>query len=123
MDDVASNRKLLAFHLRRLGFQCEFAENGAEAVAMFAAVASRATDHFPWTLVLMDSVMPVMSGLVATRKLRQAGFTALILGVTGNALQEDIAEFVEAGVNDVITKPVKLKQVRAALEQRGLLAS
>ena len=68
----------------------------------------------------MDSVMPVMNGLDATRAIRAAGCDALIVGVTGNALAEDIAAFVAAGANCVVTKPVSVAQLKDELAKYGL---
>ena len=128
VDDVSSNRKLIAFHVRKLGFEVELAEDGAEAVAAHsrkrartgggAAPQDAADDGFD--LILMDSVMPVMNGLDATRAIRAAGCDALIVGVTGNALAEDIAAFVAAGANCVVTKPVSVAQLKDELAKYGL---
>lgn len=46
--------------------------------------------------------MPVMDGMTATRLLRERGITVPIVGVTGNALDEDIRSFVEAGANEIL---------------------
>ena len=56
--------------------------------------------------ILMDSVMPIMTGPEATARIRALGYTGLILGVTGNALPEDIEHFTKCGANAVLTKPV-----------------
>ena len=49
----------------------------------------------------MDHSMPVMDGATATRRLREKGLTIPIIGVTGNALEEDINTFIQAGANEV----------------------
>jgi CheY-like chemotaxis protein len=46
--------------------------------------------------------MPIMTGVTATRILRQRGYTLPIVAVTGNALSEDVAIFREAGANDIL---------------------
>jgi PAS domain S-box-containing protein len=102
VDDVAANRALLTEFLLETGFDVEQAANGAEALE---AVAAR-KPH----LVLMDSLMPEMNGLEATRRLRaQAESAALpIVAITASASDEHRSECLQAGANDVIGKPVEL---------------
>eukprot|EP00628_Pelagophyceae_sp_CCMP2097_P038821 CAMPEP_0184256912 /NCGR_PEP_ID=MMETSP0977-20130417/9056_1 /TAXON_ID=483370 /ORGANISM="non described non described, Strain CCMP2097" /LENGTH=934 /DNA_ID=CAMNT_0026562507 /DNA_START=47 /DNA_END=2846 /DNA_ORIENTATION=- len=131
VDDVSSNRKLIAFHIKNLGFDVEFAEDGRRAVELYSRKRARTEngdnkpedrhDDMPFDLVLMDSVMPVMNGLDATRLLRVQCCRAVIIGVTGNALAEDIHDFMSAGVDAVITKPVAVNALRDTLERLGAL--
>ena len=63
----------------------------------------------PFDAVSMDANMPVLGGLDATAQIRALGHAALvIIGVTGNALEEDVASFVAAGANEVLTKPLDM---------------
>jgi signal transduction histidine kinase/ActR/RegA family two-component response regulator len=108
VEDNAINRLVMTNMLERLGLRCAaVAENGQEAVD---AAASQAFD-----LVLMDSQMPVMDGLQATRILRQKGFTAPIIGVSAGAMQEERQAALDAGASDYIVKPVQLDALRAAI--------
>ena len=66
-------------------------------------------------LVLMDSVMPRLDGLQATRRLREMGYKGLILGVTGNVGQQDIDAFIAHGANYVLCKPFQLSEFNEAL--------
>jgi CheY-like chemotaxis protein len=100
VDDSLANRKLLSMLLTRKGIKTEQADNGLTAVEMVRA------DLSLFSIVLMDNLMPVMSGLEATRALREAGFGGLILGVTGNVTPEDLDEYILCGANFVLTKPV-----------------
>ena len=72
-----------------------------------------------FTTVLLDNMMPGMSGLDVAREIRKdatlSGLT--IIGVTGNALPEDIAEFVHAGACAVLTKPLELDMLVPLLER------
>jgi len=52
----------------------------------------------------------------ATRRLRAFGYPHLIIGVTGNALEEDVADFIAAGADSVILKPVSVHQINHILE-------
>ena len=74
-------------------------------------------------VVFMDSVMPVMDGLEASRRIRAGGFDVIIVGVTGNALAEDIREFCAAGANFVLTKPVSVARLQEQLARYGLVDS
>jgi DNA-binding response OmpR family regulator len=56
----------------------------------------------------MDHEMPVMTGSVATSRLRQLGVTCAIIGATGNALSKDKDAFKACGLNEIFTKPVNV---------------
>ena len=59
----------------------------------------------------MDNLMPVMDGVTAARHMRQQGYPFLIAGVTGNVMEDDIAEFLDAGADIVFAKPVRLNSL------------
>lgn len=63
--------------------------------------------------------MPVMTGIEATRLLRQTGYTGPIVGVTGNIMQEDVDLFLSAGANEVIGKPLKLEKLQEIISGRA----
>lgn len=66
--------------------------------------------------------MPLMSGVEVAREARALGSTVYIAGCTGNALREDQDEYLEAGADQIIPKPVHLASVRAAIDEaRGRL--
>ena len=93
--------------------------------------------HERFDLVLMDNVMPRMTGVEATAAIRSreratqqrpsttAGLAPAapvrIFGVTGNALSEDVAEFKRAGCDEVLTKPLSLAELKRLLGVYGLL--
>eukprot|EP00455_Lapot_gusevi_P044247 TRINITY_DN5499_c0_g1_i3.p1 TRINITY_DN5499_c0_g1~~TRINITY_DN5499_c0_g1_i3.p1 ORF type:complete len:104 (-),score=22.26 TRINITY_DN5499_c0_g1_i3:200-487(-) len=60
-------------------------------------------------LILMDGHMPVMTGMEATKEIRTRGIRIPILALTGNALEQDKHAFLDAGVNDVMSKPFNKK--------------
>jgi CheY-like chemotaxis protein len=61
----------------------------------------------------MDYIMPNMSGPEATAKLRQLGYRGMVIGVTGNALPEDIAKFKRSGADHVLIKPIHTEELLA----------
>ena len=61
--------------------------------------------------------MPVMDGLVATKQLRMMEISIPIIGLTGNALAEDQASFLEHGASVILTKPVDRKHLATVLKE------
>jgi len=96
VDDISSNAKLAAMIFSKAGYHCDIAQNGQEAVEL--ALQNN------YKLILMDNVMPVMSGIEATRQIL-AHKKVTVVGITGNILQEDQDEFFQAGAVCVIQKP------------------
>jgi len=68
--------------------------------------------------VLMDVQMPEMDGLEATRIIRQSGIMQpIIIALTANAMQGDQEECLRAGMNDYLSKPLKLEELVVMLEK------
>ncbi len=114
-EDNDINQTLMRAMMQKIGIHAIFASNGAEAVAAATAEASAGK---PFDLVLMDMQMPVMDGLEATRRLREAGFDAEklpIVALTANAYAEDIAACREVGMQDHVSKPVTLATIQEIL--------
>ncbi|GMI12588.1 hypothetical protein TrVE_jg1352 [Triparma verrucosa] len=103
VDDVKSNRLLVGRVLTRLGMSVDLADDGDTAIE---AVLKKKPD-----ILFMDNTMPRMTGIVATKKIRDLGYTFPIIGVTGNSLDEDCNEFMEAGTTAVFVKPVTPKVI------------
>ena len=66
-------------------------------------------------VILMDSQMPVMDGLEATRRLRAMGHTLPIIGLSAGALDEERQAALTAGASDYVLKPVDMPTLAAAL--------
>lgn len=115
VDDVKSNRFFMAVALRRLfpgGCETDEAEDGTEAVE---AMRRNGVGHYD--LVALDYEMPT-PGPVAAATMRRMGYAGPIIGVTGNALDEDIEAFDAAGADVVLTKPVEHRTLRRVLVDR-----
>jgi CheY-like chemotaxis protein len=113
VDDSAMNRKMMVRMVKRLGsHEVLQATDGIEAVQMVSQ-AQKAESNFD--LILMDNIMPNMSGQDATAALRTLGVHCTIVGVTGNALPEQIDEFLAHGADKVLTKPLAIKDVQDLL--------
>ncbi|WP_404375794.1 response regulator [Vreelandella aquamarina] len=98
VEDNAINQMLIRKQLSKLGHRVEIAEDGQQGVD------KAAEKHFD--IILMDMQMPVMDGLEATQTLRARGNTTPILAMTANAMPEDRKRCLDAGMQEVITKPV-----------------
>ena len=107
VDDEPSLRKALSTSLAAGGFSVEEARNGEEALG---ALRQRAFD-----LVLLDINMPGMNGIDACRGIRRISPHAGIVMVTVRDLEDDKVLALEAGADDYVTKPFKLRELVARL--------
>ena len=113
--DVAENRTRLCDFLTNAGVEVAQASEGGQ---MLAAARSFRPD-----LILMDSVMPTVDGVEATRRLRRDADLAVIpvIAVSASASAEHRAACLQAGVNVFLPKPVSLEALQAHIgEQLGL---
>ena len=112
-EDNLINQQVILHILNKMGYQPDIAENGQEAVE---AARRKAYD-----LILMDMQMPEMDGLEATRIIRQElQKQPVIIALTANTMQGDQEECLDAGMNDYISKPVKLEDLVGKLEKWAL---
>lgn len=108
-EDNMVNQQVILKMLRRLGHEADSAIDGKAAVE--AAINGK------YDLILMDVQMPVMDGLEATRHIRRllAG-RPKIIALTASALKEDRERCLQAGMNDFLSKPIRLQDLKVALE-------
>ena len=112
VDDSRLNRKMLnKLLVDEDGFTCEEVDDGDKAVEMMKTVDSRRR----FDVILMDFMMPNMNGPDATKAIRALGYTGLMLGVTGNAMEKDIQTFISSGVNEVLVKPLDMDKLKYLL--------
>jgi len=111
-EDNVVNQKLALRRLQQMGYRADVASNGIEAVE---SVARQTYD-----LVLMDVQMPEMDGLEASRQITArwaVGARPRIVAMTANAMQGDRERCLAAGMDDYITKPVRLDELVEALRR------
>jgi CheY-like chemotaxis protein len=109
-EDNVVNQKVALLLLQQLGYAADVAADGEETLA---ALRRQCYD-----VILMDVQMPGMDGLEATRRIRDewpAEERPRIIAVTANALREDRETCLAAGMDDYLSKPVLLEDLRAAL--------
>ncbi|MDP3399133.1 MAG: ATP-binding protein [Bacteroidales bacterium] len=107
-EDLESNYILLKIILSKY-YKILWAKNGIEAVSLFKS-------HKP-DLVLMDIKMPMMDGLEATKIIRSESSFVPIIAQTANAFEADHREALEAGCNEIITKPIKSTKLLEVVEK------
>jgi len=113
VEDNAVNQKVAVRLLDRLGLRAEVAGNGLEAVEMFRSVRP--------DVIFMDCQMPELDGYEATRQIRLlegAGEHTLIVAMTAEALEGARETCLAAGMDDYISKPIKLADVCGVLDSR-----
>lgn len=115
VDDLEPNQQLVEHILTRRSHEVVVAASGAAALKLLA-------DDHRFDMVLMDVQMPGMSGLEATRSIRQrernSGQTRLpIIALTGNALAGDRELCIEAGMDDYLSKPVRSRELLNMVEK------
>lgn len=113
VDDIPVNQKLLRLQLKRLGFECDAANNGD------AAQKAVATGDF--ALVLMDLDMPIMDGFESTAAIRKnelgQGKRIPIVAMTSYDRQEDRERCLAAGMDDFLSKGATQKQLHEVVER------
>ncbi len=113
VEDNLVNQKVALRFLDRLGYRADAVANGIEAV--------RALRARPYDLLFMDLQMPEMDGFEASREIRQTlppDRQPRIVALTANALQGDREACLAAGMDDYITKPVKLQEIAASIQRQ-----
>lgn len=111
-EDNTVNQKVALRMLEQLGYGADVAANGAEVLD--------ALHRQPYDVVLMDVQMPVLGGLEATRQIVATWPQAErphIIAMTAEALDGDRERCLAAGMNDYVSKPVRMENLARALER------
>ena len=113
VEDNAVNQKIISLILENAGHQLVLAENGKDALERY-----REDNEFD--LILMDVQMPIMTGIEATRHIRafeeNQTRAISIIGLTAHVLDEHTEECIQAGMNDVLGKPIDRKELFKKLD-------
>jgi len=113
-EDNLVNQMVTQKMLNKLGYRADVAANGIEVL--------QALERRHYDVVLMDVQMPEMDGLEATQAIRQRwpeGERPSIIAMTASALKGDRDMCLAAGMDDYVSKPVKIEMLRAALVACG----
>jgi signal transduction histidine kinase/DNA-binding response OmpR family regulator len=109
-EDNVVNQKLAMRLLLQMGYRADMASNGIEAIECI--------ERQPYDVVLMDVQMPEMDGLEASRRITAkypSGQRPRIIAMTANAMQGDREECMAAGMDDYVTKPIRVDALVQAL--------
>jgi signal transduction histidine kinase/HPt (histidine-containing phosphotransfer) domain-containing protein/ActR/RegA family two-component response regulator len=119
VDDSEINRKLAKILIEQLGGTADLAENGLLAV--------EACKKNKYDLIMMDVHMPVMDGVEATIRIRESDrggkHHTPIFALTANAMSGDRERYLEAGMDEYLSKPINEASFRSILQKFGLLVS
>jgi CheY-like chemotaxis protein len=109
-DDDPDILSIVSMSLETQGYTVHKATNGREAVDL-------AREHHP-DLILMDMMMPVVSGYEAVAELKADDGTRdiVIVGLSAKAMATDMARATDAGIDGYITKPFRIAQVLSVVE-------
>jgi len=108
-EDNIINQKVISKMLNKLNYRADVAANGLEVLA--------ALERQAYDVVLMDIQMPEMDGLDAAKRIRERWPDGpKIIAITAYAMQGDREKCIASGMNDYITKPVNLEELRSVLE-------
>jgi len=113
-EDNAINQKVLLKILQSFGYRADVVANGIEAI--------EAVTRQPYDILFMDVQMPQMGGLEATRRICERFDSAhrpRIVAMTASAMEGDKETCIEAGMDDYVSKPVRIKILQASLERWG----
>ena len=111
-EDNALNQQIIGAYLTGMGHSYVFADDGSKALK------AHATQSFD--LILMDIRMPEMSGVDATRRIRQMkGDTSAIpiIALTADVMEEHKAEYFDSGINDLVSKPINVSELALSINK------
>lgn len=115
-EDNDLNVQLMTLMFEKLGYELEIAKNGKEVLEKIKEQT--------FDLILMDVQMPVMNGLEATKIIRSDPSAAgvYVIGLSANVFDEDRKKAIDSGMNDYLTKPIRMMILAKKLEQFYLKA-
>ena len=113
-EDNSVNQKVALKILERMGYRADVVGNGREAL--------QAVHRQPYDVVLMDVQMPEMDGVEATTKIREqfGENRPWIVALTANALQGDRERYLGVGMDDYISKPIRVDELEKALTNAAI---
>ena len=120
------NQKVLAKQLRQLDMHVAVANNGVEALDYLCTTkfhSKNTQSGNDLSLILMDWEMPVMDGLTCVRRIRQLQSDHILRGhlpviaITANVRAEQVKVAMEAGMDDVMSKPFRIPELQERIER------
>lgn len=112
VDDISTNRVLLKIMCEKLGYSCDVAGNGKDAMELFK--------NNKYDLIFLDCQMPIMDGYDVSREMRKietSESTTPIIAITAYVFSENKEKCIAAGMNDFIGKPLKKHELQTVIER------
>lgn len=105
VEDSEINLQFMTMLMSQMGYEVSVATNGLEAIRM--------VEKKKFELIFMDNQMPGMDGIEATKLIRTIphGYNSSIIGLSANVFKTDIDMALKAGMDDYLTKPVRIKDI------------
>ncbi|NPV63280.1 MAG: response regulator [Methanotrichaceae archaeon] len=107
-EDNQVNQRVALSMLKKLGYQADLASNGLEVI--------KALEQQSYDVIFMDVQMPEMDGLEATRRIRRLGIDTCIIAMTAYAMDGDRERFLGEGMDEYISKPIRMQDLSLALK-------
>ena len=112
-EDNVVNQKVARQMLKKIGYEADVAANGLEVL--------QALERQPYDVILMDVQMPEMDGIEAARRIRERWHNGpKIIAITAYALEGDMDRCLNAGMDDYISKPIKIEELQSKLIKIGI---
>ena len=108
-EDNEANISTITCYLEAKGFRLKIARSGQQAINLVQIQ--------PPDLILMDIQMPELDGLEAIKRIRNIGFTKPIIAITALAMKDDRQKCLDAGADEYISKPIKLKLLSTIIQR------
>lgn len=109
VDDVPFIQRLVSSMIKGLGYSCDIASSGDEAITMIR--------QGRYDLVFMDLEMPDMTGFETTKRLRQMGVRLPIIAFSGNSADAEVQACFDSGMCGFVIKPPTPEILKEAIEQ------
>lgn len=106
-EDNAINQRVAQIIFKNLGFEIDIAPNGQKAVSM--------ASEKEYDIIFMDIRMPLKTGFDATYEIRKLGLSMPIVALTANVSELDRTKAMEVGMNDFLSKPVRVDNIKNIL--------
>lgn len=105
VEDTKTNQMVIRLLLNQMGYNVTIANNGQHAIELIA-------NNDTFDLIFMDISMPVMDGIQATKILREQKLTTPIIALTAHSMNSDHQNCLAAGMNDIVLKPIRSKELQ-----------
>lgn len=118
-EDTPINAEMMRAMASHLKIDMDVAANGLETIAMIEAAKDAGN---PYSLLLLDVMMPILDGVETAKRLRQSGYSEAdlpIVAVTAATSLDEVRSYRAAGMQAFLEKPVALDDLRAALKAWG----